>query len=185
MEPLADPDARARSSGSGAIPDGGFSALTPELSVQDLDVSLRFWCDCLGFTVAYDRPAARFACLVRGKAHVMLCQINGRWDTGELLHPFGRGVNFQILVERLDPILATLEAARWPLFEMPSEAWYRAGPVEAGQRECLVQDPDGYLVRLAEILGQRSPTPPPPARVPEPPRQPAPDSLPTSRRTPQ
>lgn len=61
MEPLADPAARARSSGSGRPPEDGFAALTPELSVRDLDVSLRFWCGLLGFTVAYDRPAARFA----------------------------------------------------------------------------------------------------------------------------
>ncbi len=59
MEPLTDPIARARSPGTGQPPEGGFAALTPELSVRDLDVSLRFWCDLLGFTVAYDRPAAR------------------------------------------------------------------------------------------------------------------------------
>ena len=161
MEPLADPIARARSSGSGQMPEGGFSALTPELGVHDLDASLRFWCDLLGFTVAYDRPLARFAYLVRGGAQIMLCQHNGRWRTGELEHPLGRGMNFQIMVDRLDPILAALDAAGWPLFEVPSEAWYRIGPVEGGQRECLVQDPDGYLVRLAENLGQRSPTPRP------------------------
>ena len=139
------------------MPEGGFSALTPELSVYDVDASLRFWCDLLGFKVAYDRPAARFAYLVRGRAQIMLCQHNGRWRTGALERPLGRGVNFQIIADRLDPILATLEAARWPLFEAPSEAWYRIGPVEGGQRECLVQDPDGYLVRLAQDLGQRSP----------------------------
>ena len=43
------------------------------------------------------------------------------------------------------------------LFEAPREAWYRTGPVEGGQREFLVQDPDGYLVRLAEDLGHRQP----------------------------
>jgi catechol 2,3-dioxygenase-like lactoylglutathione lyase family enzyme len=157
MEPLADPVARARSSGSGQPPEGGFSALTPELTVQDLDVSLQFWCDLLGFTVAYDRPAARFAYLARGSAQIMLCQRNGRWNTGTLDRPYGRGVNFQIMVDRLAPILTALDAAGWPLFEEPSEAWYRTGPVEGGQRECLVQDPDGYLVRLAENLGQRQP----------------------------
>lgn len=157
MEPLADPAERARSSGSGQPPEGGFSALTPELDVEDLDASLRFWCDLLGFEVAYDRPAARFAYLARGGAQIMLCQHNGRWITGTLDRPYGRGVNFQIMVDRLDPILAALDAARWPLFEEPSEAWYRTGPVEGGQRECLVQDPDGYLVRLAENLGQRQP----------------------------
>jgi len=157
MKLLADPAARARSPGSGQPPEGGFSALTPELGVQSLDASLRFWCDLLGFTVAYDRPAARFAYLVRGRAQIMLCQRNGRWDTGVLEHPYGRGVNFQIMVDRLAPILTALDAARWPLFEEPSETWYRTGPVEGGQRECLVQDPDGYLVRLAENLGQREP----------------------------
>jgi catechol 2,3-dioxygenase-like lactoylglutathione lyase family enzyme len=157
MEPLADPAARARASGSGNPPEGGFSALTPELSVRDLDASLRFWCELLGFTVAYDRPAARFAYLTRGGAQIMLCQHNGRWERGVLEHPYGRGVNFQVMVDRLNPILAALDTAKWPLFEEPREAWYRTGPVEGGQREFLVQDPDGYLVRLAENLGQRQP----------------------------
>ncbi|KQT53643.1 glyoxalase [Methylobacterium sp. Leaf456] len=131
--------------------------MTPELSVRDLDESLRFWCGLLGFAVAYDRTAARFGYLTRGGAQIMLCQHNGRWDTGSLERPYGRGVNFQIMVDRLAPILTALDAARWPLFEAPSEAWYRIGPMEGGQRECLVQDPDGYLVRLAESLGQRQP----------------------------
>ena len=157
MEPLDDPTARARSPSSGQPPEGGFSAMTPELTVQDIDASLRFWCDLLGFVVAYDRPAARFAYLARGSAHIMLRQRNGRWDTGVLERPYGRGVNFQITVDNLGPILTALDAVRWPLFEEPSEAWYRTGSVEGGQRECLVQDPDGYLVRLAENLGQRQP----------------------------
>ena len=157
MNPLVDPVARARSAGSGHPPGDGFSALTPELGVQDLEASLRFWRDLLGFTVAYDRPAARFSYLVRGGAQIMLCQRNGRWDTGVLERPYGRGVNFQIMVDQLAPILTAIAAAAWPLFEEPNEAWYRTGPVERGQRECLVQDPDGYLVRLAEYLGQRPP----------------------------
>ncbi len=157
MEPLSEPAERARSPGSGQPPEGGFSALTPELAVRDLHASLRFWCDLLGFVVAYDRPAARFAYLTRGSAQIMLCQRNSRWDTGVLELPYGRGVNFQVMVDRLAPILAALDAVRWRLFEEPSEAWYRTGPVEGGQRECLVQDPDGYLVRLAESLGQREP----------------------------
>lgn len=157
MEPLADPVARAQSPGSGGMPEGGIAALTPELDVVDLDASLAFWCGLLGFVVAYDRPAARFAFLVRGAAQIMICQCNGRWVTGPLERPFGRGVNFQIMVDRLDPILAAFDAASWPLFEAPSEVWYRVGNEERGQRECLVQDPDGYLVRLAESLCQRSP----------------------------
>ncbi|CAA9210552.1 MAG: hypothetical protein AVDCRST_MAG08-90 [uncultured Acetobacteraceae bacterium] len=61
-------------------------------------------------------------------------------------------------VERLAPILAALEETGWPLYEQPSEAWYRTGDCEGGQREFLVQDPDGYLLRFAEDLGTRPPT---------------------------
>jgi catechol 2,3-dioxygenase-like lactoylglutathione lyase family enzyme len=154
-KPLADPTARARSVGSGTPPKGGFAALVPELGVTDLDVSLCFWCGLLGFAVAYDRPAARFAYLSRGLAQVMLCQLNGSWETAELRYPFGRGVNFQTKVEPLDPVLAALEGAGWPLYEAPRHAWYRVGDTDHGQRECLVQDPDGYLVRLAESVGVR------------------------------
>jgi hypothetical protein len=38
---------------------------------------------------------------------------------------------------------------------VPVEGWYRTGGVETGQRQFLVQDPDGYLLRLAEVLGER------------------------------
>ncbi|WP_373866334.1 hypothetical protein [Methylobacterium radiotolerans] len=75
----------------------------------------------LGFNVAYDRPAARFSYLARGEAQIMLCQCNGRWDTGALERPYGCGVNFQIMVDQLAPILTALAAAGWPLFKEPSE----------------------------------------------------------------
>ena len=157
MRPLTDSARRTHSSGSGAPPEGGFSALTPELDVEDLETSLRFWCDLLGFKIAYDRPDEGFAYLVQGGAQIMLCQGIGRWMTGTLERPRGRGANFQIMVDRLDPVLTALASARWPLFEKPRDAWYRTGPVEGGQREFLVEDPDGYLVRLAENLGERKP----------------------------
>ncbi len=35
------------------------------------------------------------------------------------------------------------------------DAWYRAGTTEVGQRQFLVQDPDGYLLRLGAKLGER------------------------------
>jgi Glyoxalase/Bleomycin resistance protein/Dioxygenase superfamily len=95
----------------GGLPEGGFNALVPELDVTDLDASLKFWCGMLGFKVAYDRPAAKFAYLERAGAQIMLCQINGEWLTGKLEAPFGRGINFQIEVDNLDLILSTLLAA--------------------------------------------------------------------------
>ncbi len=147
---------RATSDGGGTLPKDGFNALVPELDVSDLVASLRFWCDLLGFAIAYDRPAARFAYLARGPIQVMLCERNGNWDVGRLSQPFGRGVNFQMMVGALAPILAALEAANWPLFRKPNDAWYRAGNREIGQKEFLVQDPDGYLLRFAQPIGVRT-----------------------------
>jgi catechol 2,3-dioxygenase-like lactoylglutathione lyase family enzyme len=156
--PILDAATRAASTSRGSVPDGGFNALVPELDVSDLQSSLHFWCGLLGFEVAYDRPAARFAYLVRGPLQIMLCERNGNWEVGELSPPFGRGINFQMNVESLVPILESLKAAEWPLFRQPNEAWYRTGDREGGQREFLVQDPDGYLLRFAEDIGTRLPT---------------------------
>jgi hypothetical protein len=37
----------------------------------------------------------------------------------------------------------------------PEQKWYRAGDVETGVHQFLVQDPDGYLVRFAADIGDR------------------------------
>lgn len=68
--------------------------------------------------------AEGFAYLTRGSAHVMLEQagIGRNWVTAPLDHPLGRGVNFQISVGDLDPILRALGAAGHPLFMCPREA---------------------------------------------------------------
>lgn len=137
------------------LPAGGFNPLVPELDVRDLPASLAFWCGTLGFSVAYARPENGFAYLERGGAQVMLNAINGNWRTGDLEPPLGRGINLQITVDAVDPILAALDAASWPLFRPAHEAWYRVGEEEEGLRQFLVQDPDGYLLRFAESLGQR------------------------------
>lgn len=155
--PIADPIQRAASSGTGRAPERGFAPLVPEIAVSDLAESLAFWCGPLGFEIAYDRPAARFSYLMRGPLQVMLCERNGRWETGALERPFGRGINLQMNVERLDRILSALADAGWPLFEPAADAWYRVGEREHGQREMLVQDPNGYLLRFTESLGSRDP----------------------------
>lgn len=66
-----------------------------------------------------------------------------RWVTALLERPFGRGVNLQITVDDVTPILASLNVVGWPLFLALEEVWYRAGTSETGVRQFLVQDPDG------------------------------------------
>jgi catechol 2,3-dioxygenase-like lactoylglutathione lyase family enzyme len=131
--------------------------LVPELIVSDLHVSLRFWRDLLGFRVLYQRTLEGFAYLEREGAEVMLETLDERsWTVGPQERPFGRGINLQIEATSLTPLLEALAKASWPLYRQPEERWYRTGTSEAGQRQFLVQDPDGYLLRFAQSLGVRS-----------------------------
>jgi catechol 2,3-dioxygenase-like lactoylglutathione lyase family enzyme len=133
--------------------------LVPELMVSDLESSLAFWVSCLGFEVAYQRPEDGFAYLDLNGAQVMLEQTDpdaGQWLTAPLAKPFGRGINLQIDVEAVAPIIQKLGQAGRPLYRQCKDTWYRADNVDVGQREFIVQDPDGYLVRLVERLGERA-----------------------------
>ena len=132
--------------------------LVPELLVIDLDQSLRFWRDLCGFRVAFDRASERFAYLDLDGAQVMLEQrgVGRNWVTAALEPPFGRGINFQVSVTLIQPILAALQAAGWPLFMPPEQKWYRTGSFETGMNQFLVQEPDGYLIRFSAPLGERS-----------------------------
>ena len=69
--------------------------------------------------------------------------------------PFGRGINFQINVPAIEPILTALARGNWPLFMEPEQKWYRTGEVETGVHQFLVQDPDGYLARFSTYIGER------------------------------
>lgn len=143
------------SEANGKVPAGGFNVLVPEFDVFDLQQSLHFWCGGLGFEVAYQRPEQGFAYLERDGAQVMLTVITGEWQTGPLEYPLGRGINFEIGVTRIDPLLEGLKQMNWPLFVPPREKWRVTGDQQSGDREFLVQDPNGYLLRFSESLGTR------------------------------
>lgn len=136
--------------------DAAWATLVPELTCTNLTDSRRFYCDLLGFSVRYERPEDGFAYLCLGDAQIMLEQEHAEgWAVGPLERPFGRGINFQIEVETIDPICTRLRSASVALFRDPKEVWYRQDDVEHGQIEMLVQDPDGYLLRFVELLGTR------------------------------
>jgi catechol 2,3-dioxygenase-like lactoylglutathione lyase family enzyme len=134
-----------------------WARLVPELLVADLRKSLRFWRDLCGFTVAFDRVDEGFAYLDRDGAQIMLEESgrNRNWVTGLLEAPLGRGVNFQVSVSAIEPILAALRHSYWPLFMEPEQKWYRTGEAETGVHQFLVQDPDGYLIRFSTWIGER------------------------------
>lgn len=132
-----------------------FNKLVPELTVSDFSRSLDFYVRVLGFKVEYDRPSERFAFLSINGAQLMIEEANGHWVTGELTPPLGRGVNFQIEVEAIEPMVSALKVEGFPLFREPYETWRKTGHEVNGELEFLVQDPDGYLLRFSEWLGSR------------------------------
>ena len=50
---------------------------------------------------------------------------------------------------------AALAEAGTPLFSPLETRWYRVGAEEAGVRQLVVADPDGYLLRFQSSLGRR------------------------------
>jgi len=133
------------------------NALVPELSVADFDKSLDFYTRILSFSVAYKREEEGFAYLTLGEAQLMIDEIGkGRtWQTGDFERPLGRGINLQIEVKSIQPLLANLKENNIPIFLETEEKWYRKGDFEVGNKQFLVQDPDGYLLRFTEDLGER------------------------------
>jgi catechol 2,3-dioxygenase-like lactoylglutathione lyase family enzyme len=140
----------------GAPPRGGWARMVVELHVNDLARSLRFWREVLGFGIAFRRPEELFAYLEHPEGpQVMLCQRNGRFETGRMEPPLGQGAMIQVYLDDLAPVISALESRGWPIYLGPREIWRRTGDRESGQREVFVQDPDGYLLMVAQDLGER------------------------------
>jgi len=106
----------------------------------------------------FQRVEERFAYLDLDGVHVMLEQAAGpgrRFRTAPLEYPYGRGVNFQIEVTDVDALHARVQSDGCTLVIPLEERWYRQNQVESGNRQSVVADPDGYLLRFFTNLGQR------------------------------
>jgi len=132
-----------------------FNDLIPELCVSDMAKSLAFYVDVLGFKKEYERVEKKFAFLSYGKGQLMIKQINGVWTVGPLEKPFGRGVNFQIETPDIQDVSNRLSRNKVGLFEDISDSRYKTSAGEFLQKELLVQDPDGYLLRFSQTIGCR------------------------------
>ncbi|KCZ49815.1 MULTISPECIES: VOC family protein [unclassified Hyphomonas] len=129
------------------------AALVPELYVRDLDRSLDFYCCVLGFHIVYQRSGERFAYIERNGAELMLEEPVGRvWLAGPLEPPYGRGVNFQIEVADAAALREAALAAGAPLVMDLEEKTYLRDDEPIRVRQCVVQDPDGYLLRFSELV---------------------------------
>jgi catechol 2,3-dioxygenase-like lactoylglutathione lyase family enzyme len=130
-----------------------FNGLIPEISVSNFEKSIYFYVNILGFKIEYKREENNFAFLSLNDAQIMIDKVNDNWNTGVLEFPFGRGINFQIEVDDISIILISLKENDYPVFLSPKDNWYRVHNKLHGNREFLVQDPDGYLLRFSQDIG--------------------------------
>ncbi|SBS62315.1 bleomycin resistance protein [Vibrio splendidus] len=136
-----------------------WNPMVPELSVSNFERSLAFYVDVLGFSIRIRRENPNFVYLEQEHVQMMLEQISDEgWITGELEAPLGRGVNFQIELSDLEPLVKRLQTHKVSLFREMKETWYDIGEKLSGERELLLQDPDGYLLRFTQHLGEKPKT---------------------------
>ena len=130
-----------------------FSDVTPNLIVADIDRSLRFYRDVLGFSIVTTVPEAApfvFVWLQRDGISVFL---NAREGVGEDLpelaaRPLG-GTNTLFMVLEADSIEAGVDA----LFAEVSGKATVVMPLKTqfyGMREFGIEDPDGYVILFAQ-----------------------------------
>ena len=77
------------------------------------------------------------------------------WIVEPLDYPRGRGLNISIDCPSTRDLIERLKGAGVPLRKLVGDCWYRDNDILHGQRNFLVQDPDGYLLRFAESLGTK------------------------------
>ena len=125
-----------------------FNSLIPELTVTDIERTKAFYVGILQFKLEYERAENKFIFLSLEKNQMMFEQENGNWSVGALEYPYGRGINFEMTVSDVDGIYTrVLDAGIKPFREM-KVSHYRNGDEYIVQKEFLVQDPDGYLLRF-------------------------------------
>jgi len=133
-----------------------FLPILAEFYVTDFSKSLHFYVDIIGFKVEYKRENPHFAFLSYSGSQIMIQKLApGEKEAEKLEYPFGRGLNFQIETKSVQKIITSLDKNNYPLKRGIKDSWYQAGDKSYGCREILVQDPDGYLLRFSETIGER------------------------------
>lgn len=124
-----------------------FNSLIPELTVSNIEESKRFYTN-LGFKIVYERIENKFCFLQLEKNQIMIEEKNGNWNTGELKYPYGNGINISMQVSDVEKMFNDLKESKQKFFLELEVHKYRVGKKIFEDKEFLIQDPDGYLLRF-------------------------------------
>ena len=127
-----------------------YNSLIPELTVKDIDKTKEFYVKVLQFKVEYERFEDRFVFLSYEGNQMMFEQDNDNWSVGRLEYPYGRGVNFEMTVSDVESLYKRVLDYGIKPFRNLKVSHYRNGDETIVQKEFLIQDPDGYLLRFTD-----------------------------------
>ena len=125
-----------------------YQKLTPNLVVRDVAASVNFYCSVLGFQPGMkvpDAPPYVFASVVKDGVEVFFNDHKAvEEDYPPLVaRPIGGTMTLYIEVEGLDEILRGVEKAGGKLVMPVKTQFY-------GIREFALEDPDGWVITIAE-----------------------------------
>ena len=124
-----------------------FNSLIPELSVSNIDISKKFYMN-LGFQIKYERKEDKFCFLQLEENQIMIEENNNNWNTGNLEYPYGRGINISMTVLDVEKMYNKLKEKDSEFFLNLEIHEYRVNDKVSLDKEFLIQDPDGYLLRF-------------------------------------
>ena len=125
-----------------------FNNLIPELSVFDILQTKNFY-EELGFKIEYERQEEKFVFMSFQDSQFMFEQIHDEgWNTGELIYPLGRGINFSIAVDDIEKLYTLVKNKKLEIYKKLTKSVYLVNRIEEIQMEFLIQDPNGYLLRF-------------------------------------
>lgn len=125
-----------------------FNNLIPELSVFDILQTKNFY-EELGFKIEYERQEEKFVFMSFQDSQFMFEQIHDEgWNTGELIYPLGRGINFSITVDDIENLYTLVKSKKLEIYKKLTKSVYLVNGIEEIQMEFLIQDTNGYLLRF-------------------------------------
>ena len=125
-----------------------FNNLIPELSVFDILQTKNFY-EELGFNIEYERQEEKFVFMSFQDSQFMFEQIHDEgWNTGELIYPLGRGINFSIAVDDIENLYTLVKSKKLEIYKKLTKSVYLVNGIEEIQMEFLIRDPNGYLLRF-------------------------------------
>lgn len=124
-----------------------FNSLIPELSVSNIENSKKFYKN-IGFKVIYERKEDKFCFIQLEENQIMIEEINGNWNVGELTYPYGNGINISMSVKDVQKLYNALKNKNIKFFIDLKISEYKVNDKVYQDKEFLIQDPDGYLLRF-------------------------------------